>query len=166
MIKIFFSHISPLQLSGWSITPVLCNIIRVHTHTHTCTEAGIITVMVTVMQEIKERSAYYSTAAGRQVVTARRERLLEHTCTHSLALTHIQTLGRWDMSPGCETFSFVISLSTRYTWMDCYGTAKDRKAAHFLIFSFANIDLLCVGVKQCEGVNWDPSCCRTGRITL
>lgn len=101
-------------------------VMQYHMYTHTCREAGIITVMVTVMQEIKEQSAYYSTAAGRQVVTARRERLLEHTWTHSLALTHTQTLGRWDISPTCETFSYVISLSTRYTWMDCYGTVKDR----------------------------------------
>lgn len=34
VIKILFSHISPLRLSGWSIMPKLCNITCTHTHTH------------------------------------------------------------------------------------------------------------------------------------
>lgn len=61
------------------------------------TQAEIITVMVTVMQEIKEQSAFYSMAAGRQAVTARRERDYWNTHAHSLLIhthTHVQTLGR------------------------------------------------------------------------
>lgn len=56
-----------------------------------------------------------------------RERLLEHTHAISPSHTHMQTLGRWDMSPSTETYSSVISLSTRYTWMDRYGTQRDRE---------------------------------------
>lgn len=44
--------------------------------------------MVTVMQEIKEQYVYYSVAAGRQAVTARRERDYWNTHTHNLSLTH------------------------------------------------------------------------------
>lgn len=55
------------------------------------TQAEIITVMVTVMQEIKEQSTYYSVAAGRQAVTARRERDYWNTHTHTQSLPHTHT---------------------------------------------------------------------------
>lgn len=49
-----------------------------------------------VMQEIKEQSRYCSMAAGRQAVTARRERDYWNTHAHNLSLTHthMQTLRR------------------------------------------------------------------------
>lgn len=88
------------------------------TLSRTCTSRQIITATVTAaMQKIKEQSAAYCrVAAGRQAVTARRERerLLEHTHTISAWArihTHTtQTRGRWDMSPGTRTYSSVISL--------------------------------------------------------
>ena len=65
------------------------SVMQYFTHTHT--QAEIITVMVTVMQEIKEQSVYYSMAAGRQAVTARRERDYWNTHTHTISPSHTHT---------------------------------------------------------------------------
>lgn len=111
MIKIHYSHISPLLLSGWSITPELCNITHVPLHTYTQAE---IIMMAMVMQEIKEQPAYYSMAAGRQAVTARRERLLEHThtlspihtCSHSEGKICLPASLCWETYYCCNLFVY------------------------------------------------------------
>lgn len=66
--------------------------VRMLTHTQTRREkAEIITAMVTLMQKIKEQSTYCSMAAGRQAVTARRERDYWNTHAHNLCHTHTDT---------------------------------------------------------------------------
>lgn len=67
-----------------------------------------------VMQEIKEQPAYYSMAAGRQAVTARRERLLEHThtlspihtCSHSEGKICLPAQRCWETYYCCNLFVY------------------------------------------------------------